>query len=253
MEIDLTGKVVMVTGAARGIGAAIVRAVAASGGDVIAHDIRAEGGLSELKAGLGNRCQILIADLATEQVVPNLFQKALGWKGRIDVLVNNAGIYEQAPIDSDFDIWAASWARTLTVNLISAAHLCREAILHFHAMGRGGIIINMASRAAFRGDLPDYMNYAASKGGMIAMTRTIARALGAEGILAYAIAPGFVRTELNASFFREFGEEPAARETALGEIAAPEDIASFVVFLASGIAKHATGATFDINGASYVR
>jgi NAD(P)-dependent dehydrogenase (short-subunit alcohol dehydrogenase family) len=130
--------------------------------------------------------------------------------------------------------------------------MCREAIRHFRKRG-GGIIVNIASRAAFRGDTSDYMNYAASKGGMVSLTRTIARGFASENILAYIIAPGFVFTKLNDEFFRNNGTEAATREIPLGEMAMPEDIAKVVVFLASGLARHATGTTIDINGASYVR
>jgi NAD(P)-dependent dehydrogenase (short-subunit alcohol dehydrogenase family) len=149
-------------------------------------------------------------------------------------------------------MWQRSWERTLAINLISPGFLCREAILAFKRAG-GGTIINVASRAAFRGDDPEYMHYAASKAGLVAMTRTIARMFGKDNIVAVAIAPGFVRTELNQVFFERFGVSAAAAETALGEVAEPRDIANTIIFIASGLARHATGATFDINGASYVR
>jgi NAD(P)-dependent dehydrogenase (short-subunit alcohol dehydrogenase family) len=140
----------------------------------------------------------------------------------------------------------------LQVNLVAPGDFCREAIRHFRKAG-GGIIINLASRAAFRGDDADYMHYAASKAGVVAVTRTIARHFGRQGITAFAIAPGFVRTALNKDFFDKFGVEGAAKDIPLGEVAEPEDIANTVAFLASGLAKHATGTTIDLNGASYVR
>jgi NAD(P)-dependent dehydrogenase (short-subunit alcohol dehydrogenase family) len=191
-------------------------------------------------------------DLADGKAAGAVWRAAVGWRGRIDVLVNNAGIYEPADVDDDFERWSASWRRTLAVNLEAPGHLCREAIRHFRERG-GGIIVNMASRAAFRGDDADYMHYAASKAGVVALTRTIARHFGRQGITAFAVAPGFVRTSLNAAFFREHGEEAAARDIPLGQIAEPEDVANIVAFLASGLARHATGTTIDVNGASYVR
>ena len=168
------------------------------------------------------------------------------------MLVNNAGIYESADVDHEFEAWSRSWHRTLQINLVAPGHFCREAIKHFRDRG-GGIIVNLASRAAFRGDDADYMHYAASKAGVVAMTRTIARHFGRQGITAFAIAPGFVRTSLNQDFFDKFGVDAAAKDIPLGEIAEPEDIANTVAFLASGLARHATGTTIDINGASYVR
>jgi 3-oxoacyl-[acyl-carrier protein] reductase len=252
-NVDLGQKVVLVTGAARGIGAATARAAAMAGADVLLLDLPDQPAAASLAGELGaERCHLVVGDLARLDEVPHLWRDSLAWRGQIDVLINNAGIYEQATVEGDFADWHASWLRTLAVNLTAPAHLCREAIRHFQKRG-GGIIVNIASRAAFRGDTPDYMNYAASKGGMVALTRTIARGFASQNILAYAVAPGFVRTELNAEFFRTNGEAAATREIPLGEMAMPEDVANIVVFLASGLARHATGATIDVNGASYVR
>ena len=250
--MDLKQKVVLLTGASGGIGAACARAVVRDGGRVVLHDIRAEGRAGDLARELGASCKLIASDLADPDRVPALWNDAKAWAGRIDVLVNNAGIYEPADVDDDFSAWDRSWRRTLAINLLAPAHLCREAIRGFRESG-GGIIVNVASRAAFRGDDPDYMHYAASKAGIVAMTRTIARGYGRDNITAFAIAPGFVRTELNAAFFKKHGVEAAARDIPLGEVAEPEDIANVVTFLASGLARHATGTTIDINGASYVR
>jgi len=251
--IDLTGKVALVTGGGRGIGAAIVRRIVQQGGAAVLHDVRAGGGAAEVQQELGaDRCHVVAGDLAQEGVAVEIFAKAVAWKGRVDVMINNAGIYEAADIDHPFEAWNKSWHRTLQVNLVAPGDFCREAIRHFRKAG-GGIIINLASRAAFRGDDADYMHYAASKAGVVAMTRTIARHFGRQGITAFAIAPGFVRTALNKDFFDKFGVEGAAKDIPLGEVAEPEDIANTVAFLASGLAKHATGTTIDLNGASYVR
>lgn len=251
--IDLKGKVVLVTGGSGGIGAAIVRTVVHAGGLAVLHDLRKEGAAAEIQRELGaDRCMIIAGDLAQDAAPPCIWAEALGWQERIDVLVNNAGIYESADIGDAFAAWSASWHRTLQINLIAAGHFCRDAIAHFKTRG-GGIIVNLASRAAFRGDDADYMHYAASKGGVVAMTRTIARHFGRDNITAFAVAPGFVRTNLNAAFFRDHGVAAAAEGIPLGEIAEPQDVANTVAFLASGLARHATGTTIDINGASYVR
>ncbi len=111
----------------------------------------------------------------------------------------------------------------------------------------------MASRTAFPGDDPEYIHYAAAKGGVISLTLTIARGFAKDKMLAYAVAPGFVRTERVESYLQEVGEEFATRDISLGKLATPEDVANVVAFLASGLAPHTTGATIDINSASYVR
>ncbi|HEX7843305.1 MAG TPA: SDR family oxidoreductase [Kofleriaceae bacterium] len=248
---DLNGRVVLVTGAARGIGRAIALGAGRSGAHVIALDCL-EDGLRSLQGELGaERCMTIHYDLENLDGIPAVFRDAAAWRGRVDALVNNAGIYERADFDFSFEDWSRSWQRTTAINLIAPAHLCREAVLHFRGRG-GGTIINIASRAGFRGDGPDYTHYAASKGALLALTRTIARGCAREKILAYAIAPGFVNTALNDEFFKTHGTEGALREIPLAEMAQPEDIAATVLFLISGQARHATGATFHINGASYV-
>ena len=248
--IDLKAKVVLVTGGSRGIGAAIVRALAGAGADVILHYGRSRARAEAVAREIGG-CHLVGADLDNESAAPVLWRDAVAWKGRIDVLVNNAGIFVPAGVDADFDAWAEAWARTLRVNLVAAGHLCREAIRHFRGRG-GGAIVNVASRAAFRGDAPDYMHYAASKAGIVALTRSIARGFGADNIVAFAVAPGFVRTEMAEPFIRDHGEDSVLDEIPLGEMASPDDVANVVAFLASGLARHATGATIDVNGASYV-
>jgi 3-oxoacyl-[acyl-carrier protein] reductase len=251
--IDLTGKVALVTGGGRGIGTAIVCRLAGLGGAVVLHDLPGAAGAVALQQELGDaRCRLVGADLAQPAELQRTWREALAWRGRIDVLVNNAGIYEPAPLEAAAEAWTAAWQRTLAVNLVAPAYLCREAILHYRGAG-GGIIVNIASRAAFRGDDAEYQHYAASKAGVVAMTRTIARHHGREGVTAFAVAPGFVRTSLNDDAFRELGEEAICRDIPLGEMAEPEDIANLVAFVASGLARHATGTTVDINGASYVR
>ena len=192
-------------------------------------------------------------DLRDRVAVDGLWRDAVGVHGRIDVLVNNAGIYPPAPLDLDVEAWTGVWDLSLGVNLVAPAILCREAIRTFSAQDGGGTIINMASRAAFRGEDPEFWHYAAAKAGVVAMTRTIARQYGRDGITAFALAPGYVDTDFNRPFAEKFGVEAAARDTGLGEVAQPQDVANVIAFLASGLARHATGTTIDINSASYVR
>ena len=250
---DLAGKTVLVTGGSRGIGAAVVEAVAAADADVVLHYGASRDRAEAVAAGIGaGRCHLVEADFEDDSAIETMWHEAVAWKGRIHVLVNNAGIFEPAVVDDDFDTWRHAWQRTLQVNLLSCAHLCRQAIRHFAEHG-GGIIINISSRAAFRGDEPDFMHYAASKGGMVALTRSIARGYAAAGILAYGVAPGYVRTEMAEEFTSVHGEEAVIREIPLGDMATPEEVAALTAFLASGKAPSATGTTIDVNGASYVR
>src|SRR5262249_17760849 len=193
------------------IGAASVRRAVALGGQVVLHDVNDRGAGKRLAGELGvEKCRFVAADLSHGETVPGLWAEALRWRGRIDVLVNNAGLCEPAAVEDEFETWARSWRRTLEINLVSPGHLCREAIRTFKRQG-GGIIVNLASRAGFRGDDPDYAHYAASKGGMLALTRTIARGFGRDNITCFAVAPGFVRTDLNRKFFEQFGVEGAVK------------------------------------------
>ena len=250
--IDLTDRVVLVTGAGGGIGSATARTLAGAGATVVIHDVTAAA-LAPLAEELGARGHPLPVDLRDRHATQALWRDALAIRSRIDVLVNNAGIYPPAPLDLELDDWNAVWDLSLGVNLLAPAILCREAIATFSAQDGGGIIVNLASRAAFRGEDPEFWHYAAAKAGIVAMTRTIARQYGRQGVTAFAVAPGYVDTPFNAPFAEKFGVEVAARDTGLGEVAQPQDVANVIAFLASGLARHATGTTIDINGASYVR
>lgn len=249
--IDLTGKVILVTGGSRGIGAATVETLSQAGAAVILHYASGQAEAQAIATRLGPKgCHLVQTDLATPGAAKDLWQQAIAWQGRIDVLVNNAATMPAASVEDPLDQWSQAWQTTLQVNLIAMADLCRAAIQSFRTQS-GGIIINLASRAAFRGDGPEYMHYAASKGGVIALTRSIARGFASEGILAYAIAPGFVHTERIEAVMQERGAAYVTRDIPMGQPAPPQDVAHMIAFLASGLAPHATGSTIDINGASY--
>jgi NAD(P)-dependent dehydrogenase (short-subunit alcohol dehydrogenase family) len=247
------GRVVLVTGAGGGIGAATARTLAAEGAYVVLHDIRADGAVASVAQELADRAHVIAADLADARDAERLWREAVEWRGRIDVLVNNAGIYEPADPEGDMDQWIGAWNRMLAVCLVTPATLCREAIKTFRGQDAGGIIVNLASRAAFRGEDPEYWHYAAAKAGIVAMTRTIARQYGRDGVTAFAVAPGFVNTPFNDALVERYGLDFFAQDTGLGEVAGPQDLANVIAFLASGRARHATGTTIDVNGASYVR
>ncbi|GHF45196.1 NAD(P)-dependent dehydrogenase (short-subunit alcohol dehydrogenase family) [Deinococcus metalli] len=250
--LNLTGKVVLVTGGSRGIGEATSRTLTAAGAKVIVHYGHSADEAHRIVQDIGReQATALGADLTQAGAGAALFREAVAWQGRVDVLVNNAGIAPSVSVDDPLDEWSITWARTLQVNLMAVADLCREAILHFRTR-QGGILINIASRAAFRGDNPDAMHYAASKGAVVALTRSIARGYAHENILSYAVAPGWVRTDMAAAYLREHAAE-IARDIPMGDVVPPEEVANTVAFLASGLARHMTGATLDLNGASYTR
>lgn len=251
--IDLKGKTVLVTGGSRGIGAAIVRSVAGAGGKVLLHYGRSRDAATAIQAEIGRDACILIeADLGAEGAAERLWQAATTAAPRIEVLINNAGIFEPAPIEMADAAWREAWGRVLQVNLYAPAELCKLAIPHFRKHG-GGKIINVASRAAHRGDAPDQWPYAASKGALVAMTKTIARGYAKDNVLAFAIAPGFTETDMAYVGLDDAGVERIVSEIPLGSMARPEECGALAAFLCSDHVRHLTGATFDINGASYVR
>ncbi|MGY2896618.1 SDR family NAD(P)-dependent oxidoreductase [Deinococcus sp. UYEF24] len=248
---DLTGKVVFLTGASRGIGAVILSSLLEHGASVVAHTGRAANTNEALLETYGpERLHVLGGNLSRAGEATRLFQDAVAWKGRVHVLVNNAGIAPSVAVNDPLSAWSQTWQETLQVNLLSVADTCREALLHYQAHG-GGTIINVASRAGLRGDSPDAMHLAASKGGVIALTRSIARGFAKAGVLAYTVAPGWVRTEAAEAYLLEHAAD-IARDIPMGEAAPPEDVARTVIFLATGLVPHMTGATLDINGASYM-
>jgi NAD(P)-dependent dehydrogenase (short-subunit alcohol dehydrogenase family) len=230
---------ILLTGASRGIGAAAYELLLSAGHDVVGHSTRGGG-------------KLIAGDLADPHAPRRIWQEAIVRLGRIDALVNNAGIYEAvANTASDAD-WHDAWTRTLTVNLTSAADLCRLAVEHFKAEG-GGRIVNVASRAAFRGDSPQHWHYAASKSAMIGMTRTIARGYAADGILAFAVAPGFTVSEMTEEYLSGRGGAAVLADIPLGRVTSTDEVAEAIRWLATGAPAAATGSVIDLNGASYVR
>jgi len=250
---ELSGKIILITGASRGIGAVAFEQAIAAGADVILHYGKSHDDAARLAEAAGReRCLALSADLAEPVDVARLWREALAWKGHIDVLVNNAAIYEQADVDWDLDAWRTAGARTLQINLQAPADLCRAAIRHYRARG-GGIIVNVTSRGAYRGEQAKFGHYAASKGALGSLTRTIARAFAKDGVLAYCVSPGWTATEMALQGAPPEVLEAAKLEIPLGELTPPEDVAEIITFLSSGRARHATGITVDVTGGSYMR
>src|SRR5271166_6539375 len=187
---SLEGRLVLITGAAGGIGSAVARTVVAQGGKAIVHDLRRDD-VQALAADLGSAATPLDADLADPHAVQQLWNDAVRVNGRVDVLVNNASYFRPLTLDAPLEEWIEVWDRTLAVNLVAPSILCREAVRSFAEQTGGGIIVNVASVTAFRGALPDFWHYGAAKGGIVAMTRTIARFYGRHGVTAFVVAPGF--------------------------------------------------------------
>jgi 3-oxoacyl-[acyl-carrier protein] reductase len=229
---------ILVTGSSRGIGRAIIEAL--SGHEVAGHSSRGGEGM-------------IAADFKRSGAAATLWSEALErLDRRIHVLVNNAGIFEAAPIEQEEEAWVAQWERTMRVNLTASAELCRLAVLHFREKG-GGRIINVASRAAYRGDSPQHWHYAASKAGMIGMTKTIARGYAGEDILAFAVCPGFTMTGMAEDYVESRGGAKLLADIPLGRVAAADEVAETVRWLAVDAPPSATGAVIDVNGASFVR
>ncbi|ANC86089.1 SDR family NAD(P)-dependent oxidoreductase [Sphingomonas sp. NIC1] len=233
---------IIVTGSSRGIGASILATLRDGGHAVIGQATTTGSGAD------------IAADFADPAAPRALWDAALARAGgTIDVLINNAGVFEANPLDRASDDWVADWERTQRINLTAAAELCRLAVLHWQDRKVGGRIVNIASRAAYRGDSPAHWHYAAAKAGMVAMTKTIARAYAKDGILAFAICPGFTMTGMADDYLASRGGDKLLADIPLGRVADPDEVATLARFCALEAPASMTGAVLDINGASYVR
>jgi 3-oxoacyl-[acyl-carrier protein] reductase len=244
----LTGRTVLVTGGSRGIGRATVEILHRDGATVILHFARSAADAHAVADALGERVHLVQGDLTDSSARERVWADAVAVNGRIDALVNNAGAWLASHIEPA-RAWQDGWAGNLSLNLQAPADLCRKAILHFREAG-GGIIVNVTSRSSHRGDDADHLAYGAAKGGLLALTKGIARGYAGDNVLAYAVAPGWVATEIAE---QAGGASSAAAELPLGEVTPPQDVAEVIAFLASGRSRHTTGATIDITGADYVR
>jgi 3-oxoacyl-[acyl-carrier protein] reductase len=247
------GMVALVTGGSRGIGRAVAEEFAAQGATVVVQ-FRADGRaaddtLARLGAGGHRAAQ---ADLADPGQARSLVARVVDELGRVDVLVNNAGIYEAQPIlGTSAEEWQRSWRRTIDTNLLGPANLIHAVAPHMVAAG-GGRIVNVSSRGAFRGE-PSHPAYGASKAGLNSLGQSMARALGRHGIVVTTVAPGYVETDMAAPYLDGPGGDAIRAESPLNRVATPQEIARVVVFLATPGTESLTGAVVDVNGASYLR
>ena len=252
MKIDLSDKTILVTGANSGIGNAIAHELLDAGAQVALHFNSNSDGASKLKEQFSDQCELFQADFNNVDETIKLFEDVLSWKNTLDILINNAGTAIMNSVNLDDKTWIKNWNTIMNINLLAAGVLSKKALEHFKTKN-GGRIINIASRAAFRGDTPDYLAYAASKAGMVALVRSIARGFGKDGITAFSIAPGFTRTAMAQKSIDKYGEDFVIKDIALNELTEPKDISPIVTLICSGKFDHGTGSNIDINAGSYVR
>lgn len=246
------GRVVLVTGGARGIGWAVARRFAAAGDRVAILDRVLGGVAGELVAGLGGGGHVVVeVDLLDGAAVLAAVDSVVGQLGGLDVLVNNAGVFVAHPImEVGYAAWQEHWRLTLGVNLVGAANVMWCAVRHMKE--RGGRIVNVSSRGAFRGE-PDVPAYGASKAGLNALTQSLAVALAPYRIAVSAVAPGFVVTDMTTDWLVPPGGDEIRAQSPFGRVAEPDEIAAGVFYLASAQAEWASGTILDLNGASYLR
>lgn len=238
---------VLLTGSSRGIGKAIKDLL-------LQHEYSVIGtSTSEIQDSNSNPSyKHLVCNLELEEELTSKIKPLFEENEIPEVVINNAGIFVEAQFTDTDEEWMQTWDLTQQVNLRATALICKWAINKWQEKGINGRIINVASRAGVRGDTGEYAAYAASKAGMIAFTKSIARSLGSAGITAYSIAPGFVNTDMAKNSIEVYGEDHLTKDLALNSIAPPEQIAEIVMILASGKLTHATGQTFHVNSGSYL-
>jgi NAD(P)-dependent dehydrogenase (short-subunit alcohol dehydrogenase family) len=244
---------VLVTGASRGIGRAIARAFAEAGDRVAVHHGSSPDRAEDVRRQLPGEGHVVVqADMGDAEAVRRAVDTAAEQLGRLDVLVNNAGVFvAHPPLSTSYEDWQAAWSRTLATNLTGAANAAFCAVPHLVAAG-GGAIVNVSSRGAFRGE-PQCPAYGASKAGMNALGQSLALALAPQGISVGTVAPGFVQTEMAREVLDGPDGDAVRAQSPFGRVARPEEVASAVLWLAAPEARFASGTIIDVNGASYLR
>lgn len=248
----LEGRTYLVTGGSRGIGAAIVAALAQEGAKVVIHYGRDMAKAEALLAQIGGQGFTLQADFTEAAEPTRLFAEAVRLAGRIHGVVNNAGIRTLVDITADLDSWQAAWAREMQVNLQASADITKAALLHFRQHG-GGHIVTMASRAGQRGYMGEALPYGVTKAALINLSKSVARSFGHEGVVSIAVAPGWVRTEMAEDYVATHGMNAAVADIPIGRMAEPAEVAELVAFALRPSQASLNGATLDVNGGSYIR
>ncbi len=244
---DLSGRAVIVTGAARGIGAAAAEALTAAGARVLLADSNGSR-VAERAAGLAGAVAATV-DVTNPADMTRMADQALAAFGRIDILVCSAGVTAPLVIE---DTTLEDWNRVLAVNLTGTFLACQAAVAAMRRQGQGGRIVLIGSQVSHQGALMGHVAYAATKGGVVAFAKTLARSTAADRITVNVVAPGLTDTEMlrGAHPPEEIASIAARIPLGLGSV---EDIAAAIVYLASDAARHITGATIDINGGMVMR
>lgn len=252
VNIDLTGKVALITGASKGIGAEAAILFGEAGAVVGVNYSRSAIEAEAIVERVGrDRAMAIRADVGNASEVKSMIDAVLSRFGRIDILVNNAAIFRLNRFeDHDYDYWREGWQRTFDVNVFGAANAAFLAVEHMREQG-GGKIVNVASRAAWRGEM-EFADYGASKAALVNLTKSIARSCARYNIVANCVAPGFILTEMAEEEVAKRGSEILA-EIPLGRIGTAKEVAQVILFLASPMGDYLNGATVDVNGGSYVR
>ena len=251
--MDFRHKNVLITGGSRGIGKAVAMAFAAQGARVAINFRDNNEAAAQTVAQLEGEDHFAVkADITHPTAVKHMLETVVKEFGRLDILVNAAGVYLAHPLDDvTYEAWQSAWKYTLDVNLNGAANVSYCAAQYMIRQG-GGRIINISSRGAFRGE-PNHPAYAASKAGLNALSQSLAQALGKHKIYVFAIAPGFVETDMARDILDGPLGDDIRRQSPLARVAHPAEVAYAVLYFASEGAEFSTGAILDINGASYLR
>jgi 3-oxoacyl-[acyl-carrier protein] reductase len=253
MDLRLKDKVALVTGGSRGLGKAISIGLAAEGAKVAVNYRRQREQAEAVVAGIQRDCGVealaVEGDVASEADVEKMFRLAEEAFSSIDVLVNNAAVCPTCRVE---DLTEEEWTRTLQVDLTGTFLACREMVRRLLAAGRRGRIVNVSSTSAFLGSTTGHAPYDASKGGVIALTISLAREVAPHGIAVNAVAPGMISTDMTAETLAANEPRYLAR-IPLGRIADPAEVADVIVFLASERAGYMTGATVNVSGGLLMR
>ncbi|MFD2185251.1 SDR family NAD(P)-dependent oxidoreductase [Aquimarina celericrescens] len=253
IQIDLRDKKILVTGASDGIGKAIASFLMKMGARVAAHYNKNKASAEALIATFPEtQSKCFKADLSKEEEVYALFENVEKAFTGIDVIILNAGVFLSHSTNNDTENWYATWKKTMDINLNSVGLLTKLGIDHFIS-NKEGSFIYIGSRAVFRGETEEYLAYAASKGGIVSLARSVARSFGKHNIKSFIVSPGFTRTQMAEQFIEDHGEAKVLNEIALNQLTTPEDIAPLIGMMCSGLMDHATGATIDINAGSHIR